>query len=198
MFKSSTSSNRKRKKKVLNAAWGSGLFQRPRRLGQVDTSTKPANNPGAAKPVPHRAWMILGSMDKPGDPRQLLIALCRLQIGVVQFQCALAAALALGEKVPSRFGTPAQLFVDRWWVLVYFIFISFLYFFIAFLLFYLIPFKYHPFSVGASPKVAWRCRLSIPSSASIIPVPPSKFHTPGSLSCQVPNVKCPYEPDRLW
>lgn len=57
--------------------------------------------------------MILESMDKPGDPRQLLIAVCRLQIGVMQFQSALAAALALGEKVPSRFVIPVRLFVDR-------------------------------------------------------------------------------------
>lgn len=82
--------------------------------------------------------------------------ICSLQIGVVQFQCALAAALALGEKVPSRFGILVQLFVDRWWVSVYFVLFYF-YFYIftflflfAFLLFYFIRFKCHPFSVGAS------------------------------------------------
>lgn len=91
MFKSSTS---RIEKKRIKKAWGSGLFQRSRQL----TKYQSANNPGAAKSVPHRAWMILESIDEPGDPRQLLIAVCRLQIGVMQFQSALAAALALGKK----------------------------------------------------------------------------------------------------
>lgn len=39
--------------------------------------------------------MVLERIDKPGGPRQHLIALCRLQIGVMQFKSALAAALAL-------------------------------------------------------------------------------------------------------
>lgn len=78
--------------------------------------------------------MILESIDKPGDPRQLLILVCRLQICVVHFQSALAAALALGKKSPSRFVIPVQLFVDRriYFILFYFAFclLDFLFYFI--------------------------------------------------------------------
>lgn len=53
---------------------------------------------------------------------------------MLQFQSALAAALALGRKSPSRFVIPVQLFVDRG-----FVFILKLYFYNSYLMYF------HPF-----------------------------------------------------